>query len=409
MSPAWRYFPMPVQGAGRRLSEMSLGGNDNLQVDSERVSEDGGARQYSDALDTMWIQAHHTFAPQGDDRNGCPRHVRWINAPTRTDDSGDVPLAQGKWAETITAQLSTLDPLNLTNKDIVDLSGRVYCYCTVKGPGGVRLGKTHLTYRSFGRKDAKGSTGLPFPPATRGVFYFHDRTNIHPVAGDVRFRAFPPGSVQNSDDIHDLFVKGHDLLDHTGLAPWHISLLSVIYWKRPGFYTSLKNSGYITDEAEEEVERLRLACSSKGNASSGLKSQIVERFTDPFIMDLSLWAVSMVFLAKEGIIPHSLPVRAITTVNVKSSPQQPTYSGTILVRFEMIEHRGGQQVVLRVLKFLKPPNPDDLVVQKEGELLKKWSHVKKREQVWMAAPRTKWITPSSLKMLEETYLRKNTV
>ncbi|KAJ3511784.1 hypothetical protein NMY22_g15542 [Coprinellus aureogranulatus] len=84
------------------------------------------------------------------------------------------------------------------------------------------------------------------------------------------------------------------------------------------------------------------------------------------------------------------------------------YSGIVLVRFEMIEHKGKKRVVLRVLKFLKPPDPNDSVVQEEGSFLKKFHRERKVETVWMAGTQTRFITPSSFKLLEETYLPNST-
>lgn len=51
-----------------------------------------------------------------------------------------------------------------------------------------------------------------------------------------------------------------------------------------------------------------------------------------------------------------------------------------------------KRIVLRVLKFLKPPNPGDEVVQKEGELLKQYDIAAKVERVWKARSDTRFIT-----------------
>jgi hypothetical protein len=79
------------------------------------------------------------------------------------------------------------------------------------------------------------------------------------------------------------------------------------------------------------------------------------------------------------------------------------------VRFEAVSVRQGKnqelrnKVVVRILKFLKPPNPSDLVVQQEGELIKRYDYRDKVESTWVAnAP--KFMSPSSLALLEETYL-----
>ena len=79
------------------------------------------------------------------------------------------------------------------------------------------------------------------------------------------------------------------------------------------------------------------------------------------------------------------------------------------MRFEAVLVQQGRnqelhkKVGLRVLKFLKPPNPSDRVVQQGGELLKIYNHGDKVERPWIRnAPKA--ISPSSLALLEETYL-----
>ncbi|KAJ3545690.1 hypothetical protein NMY22_g2331 [Coprinellus aureogranulatus] len=331
-----------------------------------------------------------------------PQQVRCIKTIASQDaESGLGMKDSSKTPHSWTFTPSTLDPSRLTRNDIVDLSGLRRCVLRDAPSSGNRRLLVRIAYKALGT----ATVLLPFPAGTSGVFYFHDRRSVHPVAGGLRFRVLPAASIQGTESPLELFAKGHDLLDYTGFAPWQISLLSAMYRKR-SIYSLLKKGGCITDEAEEEVERLR----SEGKAVCGINSQIVERFTDPFIIDLSLSEERVVFLANEGIVPHRFSVRNITRMQGLDPhwEQRSNYSGTVLVRFEMIEHQGKQRVVLRVLRFLKPPNPGDPITQEEGELLKKWDPVKKLEQVWMASSGSKWMTPSNLKLLEETYLTKTT-
>ena len=59
---------------------------------------------------------------------------------------------------------------------------------------------------------------------------------------------------------------------------------------------------------------------------------------------------------------------------------------------------------MRVLKFIEPPNPEDKVFQREGELLKKYDAIHDRETVWVGLSKYK-ISPTSWKLLEDAYLR----
>ncbi|KAJ3525703.1 hypothetical protein NMY22_g10466 [Coprinellus aureogranulatus] len=339
-----------------------------------------------------------------------PHSVRRVNTVALQDIGVNVPERHGtfRWKASPTVRLSTLDPSRLTRSDIIDMSGKLGCYLV---PKGTPRNTEQLTvrYKALAPKKVQiPRIQIPFPPGTTGVFYFNDRRRFHPVAGDIRFRVLPVNTDQvsvNNVDFSAQFAQGHDLLGHDGLFPWRISLLSIMYARRP-IYGFMKKQGYITEEAEEEVKKLRQSPAFKKLlASQGLPRQTVEIFTDPFIIDLSAVGLDIVFFTKEGIIPVQLRPRQLTAVQggLRGTP----YSGIVLVRFEMIEHRGKKRVVLRVLKFLKPPDPNDSVVQEEGSLLKKFHRAKNVETVWMAGTQTRFITPSSLKLLEETYLHNS--
>ena len=79
----------------------------------------------------------------------------------------------------------------------------------------------------------------------------------------------------------------------------------------------------------------------------------------------------------------------------------------MLARFEAVRLGSESRVVIRVFKYLKPPNPGDTVVQKEGELLTKYDPVDKVAKPWVSRVIPKSITPSSLKLLEHAYISKD--
>ena len=80
------------------------------------------------------------------------------------------------------------------------------------------------------------------------------------------------------------------------------------------------------------------------------------------------------------------------------------------MRLEAIQwgSKNHSRVVIRVLKYIKPPVSLDAasVVQKEGELLTKYNPVNKVEEPWVSTGLPKILTPSSLKLSENTYIRK---
>lgn len=319
-----------------------------------------------------------------------------------------LPPASMKYTKT-TGLLSTLDPKKITWNDVLDLSGIGECDINVCG------GMSSISYKKFGSAQSGSVVRVPFPPGTKGVFYFNDRTNVHPVAGDIRFRVLPLDRAKAQDwklvDITKLFAEGEDLLDHTGFSHWRVSLLSIIYKQRVGLFELVKQCGYVSQAAEAQVERLRLAVAANlglGMRSfvRGITSQILDSIVDPFILDLCSHGQHMVFLQQGHITPHTLMPRQMTTTRPmrNSPPRSAAYSGTVLVRLEMIRHEGRNRVVLRVLKFLKPPNPNDMVFQEEGKLLKKYHPSYATEDLWMAGERTKFISLSSMQLLEKTYL-----
>lgn len=86
-----------------------------------------------------------------------------------------------------------------------------------------------------------------------------------------------------------------------------------------------------------------------------------------------------------------------------------------MVRFELarVKPLGEPALVLRVLKIVEPPTPEDAEIAnelfREGELIYKYDLVeRKRTKLWTInrASEDRFITPSSRKILEETYLSK---
>jgi hypothetical protein len=58
---------------------------------------------------------------------------------------------------------------------------------------------------------------------------------------------------------------------------------------------------------------------------------------------------------------------------------------------------------MRVVKFVRPPSPDDQVFQVEGELVKRFNPKTKLERPLYMPNVSRFISPSSMKILEETY------
>ncbi|TEB20636.1 hypothetical protein FA13DRAFT_207056 [Coprinellus micaceus] len=304
------------------------------------------------------------------------------------------------------SKVSTLNPSECRTQDILDLSE--IREKTLFLEGLPAIANCTIVYKWLHDPTTGKTSVVPFPPNSKGIFYFHNRSSVHPVAGDVRFRVLPVDEVEDwsSVDMADLFARGHDLIDHGGHGPWRISLLQVLYTGPAPLRNFMRAKGYISAAAEEEMRR----STSAGVKVRACKAEhIVEKITDPFVLDLSLSGPCVVCLQKEGITYTQLNGWGWMGGHPPRGMFKPLYSGTALVRFEALSVLQGRnqelrnKVVLRVLKFLKPPKPGDLVVQQEGELLKRYDHRDKVEATWVAnAPN--FMSPSSLALLEETYL-----
>lgn len=226
----------------------------------------------------------------------------------------------------VSVQLHTLDPAKFTRNEVVDLSG-VTATPWVKLSNG---GTMNVNYKAFGAGGTSNYIQVPFPPGTKGIFYFHDRTIEHPVAGDIRFRVLPVNHAQDwsSVDATELFARGHDLLDCHGFAPWRIPLLAIIYKQRRGLYPFMKELGHISEAAETQVNCFRIALATQNRVATCVHSQIVERITHPFIMDLAMSAETFIFLTAEGITRRVIPTRRITVKQRQGvCYPAPAYSG----------------------------------------------------------------------------------
>ncbi|OSC96871.1 hypothetical protein PYCCODRAFT_1214423 [Trametes coccinea BRFM310] len=80
--------------------------------------------------------------------------------------------------------------------------------------------------------------GTPFPPGTRGFFYWKSFRGFHPMSGELRFRITP-------DARRESFTQGRDLLGPDDF-PWRIPALTILsVW--PPLMEQLKGEGYLSE------------------------------------------------------------------------------------------------------------------------------------------------------------------
>lgn len=322
----------------------------------------------------------------------------------------------------------------------MDLSGRPARSFAFEGLP-MRTERWTVSYKQLGNSSRGTKKAICFPPDTKGFFYFCDRTTTNPLAGDVRFRVLPQDAIEKSNSVSgtELFARGYDLLNYDGTKPWGPSLPCIIYLKTSGVYAFMKKQGLIADEAElrlQRLQRLKPHSVAKGVGSEFFcmaQSQVLDQVTSPFSVDLSKYEQRVMILHSEGILNHRFTTRSMTMKHPPPGSSlnwyPPSYSGesppscvlsckhslTIrmsigkaLVRYEMVrrETEKRDHAVVRILKYVQPPNPGDEVVQKEGELMKQYDPVEKVETVWTSS-RKNFLTPLLLEELARAYLSKD--
>ncbi|KAF5341673.1 hypothetical protein D9611_001990 [Ephemerocybe angulata] len=292
--------------------------------------------------------------------------------------------------------VSNLDPNHLKMSDIVDLNGPVRP--SVRFGGSVTLLNYHHT-----------NTHIPFPPNSRGFFYYHSRPGLPAGAGDIRFRVVDSQSAP--DSAGDLFANGRDMLDHTGHRPWHIHMLQLYTTRNyDPIRQFLLSQGLIDAAQDREIEQ-RVSVS---NLKSG-GWPILDTISDTFVIQLPMAVLRLAFIHGECIVPASSVGYRLHWRDAR----RRVYQGAAVARLELKKaetnkmfygvKEGEVVLVLRILKLLDPVSLDGVPFRlPEGNDL-----IQGRSPNWSwctsldRAQRLGIITPTSLKKLEELYLDKN--
>jgi hypothetical protein len=203
------------------------------------------------------------------------------------------PKPSGKRTHRRYPTITNLDPNCLRRDEILDLSHKRWPV----------LGFSTSDFRSSTSKKqmlaygtSKG-TGYPYPPNSKGWLYFHRRPDSHPLAGELRFRTLSGGSLSNlahNSDLKKLFAEGMDLrsIDHT---IWRVPLLHLYRLHKP-IYNLLVSQNLISSSLHLDIERWVPAAYQFGR-----KMTLIEKITDPFLVDFSLTYHRFYILQEEGI------------------------------------------------------------------------------------------------------------
>ncbi|KAF7328847.1 hypothetical protein MVEN_02514200 [Mycena venus] len=231
-------------------------------------------------------------------------------------------------------RLSTLNPAYLLTKDYTILSN-------LRHPCIAFIPKTSSFPVRFFKKDAAYQ---PFPPETRGFFYYYAPKHLPPMAGGLRFRITPRGHPAS-------FPDGHDLL-HEGL-PWEISLVTIVssVGRKSVLREQLLNEGLVT---QADLDKCRTITPNKKRLDSKITLYRLEQpFPVSFHHGLHVWVVG-----DTKIKPWTYQYMFADT-RAHFRPLVRPYTGSALAQFELSklpEHiSNSNTVVMRIVKMLTAP------------------------------------------------------
>ncbi|KAF7329494.1 hypothetical protein MKEN_00211800 [Mycena kentingensis (nom. inval.)] len=245
----------------------------------------------------------------------------------------------------------TLDPKKLRPNDYLDISSSLEIFLRT------------ITYLPHA-----GHSFTPFPPNTRGFFYFQRPADALPdaLAGGVRFRRVPRPNAS--------FASGNDLLLPDG-SLWEVPLTKVVT-RSPAWTQLLLDDGLIAPALVEVAHKLAQGL-SRVNFPRTYLHAFGQPFEGPFGPDQNLTIVR----AGEA---RTLRMRS-PFMQKRDGVHFCPYRGRALMRFELSDdpkysERPNRRAVLRILKLLQPISWNVLekydgriVPPMEGELVRRHS------------------------------------
>ena len=116
------------------------------------------------------------------------------------------------------------------------------------------------------------TAGFPFPPGTKGIFYYRQPPGLPPMAGEMRFRI--------CDDASQ-FAHGKDLEVGPG-RPWNIPLINIVKVRNyKAIRDLLLDEGFIDHELVADIENMKFVSTTGGRVIA------LYDIDQPFSIDLS--------------------------------------------------------------------------------------------------------------------------
>jgi hypothetical protein len=146
------------------------------------------------------------------------------------------------------------------------------------------------------RRGSRELVRIPFPPGTKGIFYYHLSPGCPPQAGELRFKKC---------DSAKQFHEGEDLQVDTG-QPWSLSLLNIVQsTPRNAFLRELLiEPGLVDQELVADLRRLFEGAKAKdpghglGFSRGGLTLHDIDQ---PFVTDVHLTNFTARLVTRQSI------------------------------------------------------------------------------------------------------------
>ncbi|KAJ3547481.1 hypothetical protein NMY22_g1633 [Coprinellus aureogranulatus] len=228
-----------------------------------------------------------------------------------------------------------------------------------------------------------------YPSDATGFFYFSRPDPLpHPAAGHFRFRVVPKPDPT-------LFSAGYDLVEpETGMV-WGKHLLHLILNRTDRhLYNVILKEGIITPEEDRRIRDM-LPKSRQALARGQRSLQVLDSILDPFIVDFSRTSFHLLVADPDRVYEINKPHR---WANDAMGPIPSPYSGLGLCEFVLLDGTP-KPLGIRLLRYLKPPRPEDIVKQVEGTLIKRYSAAVTKKTESLVTKSAKLLSEHSYRLL----------
>ncbi|KIM41277.1 hypothetical protein M413DRAFT_27662 [Hebeloma cylindrosporum] len=199
--------------------------------------------------------------------------------------------------------------------------------------------------------EKKGGSGalVPFPPGTKGLFYYHLAPGSPPQAGEIRFK--------ECDSVQQ-FSSGEDLQVDTG-APWTLPLFNIVNsTPRRGYLEEpLLAPGLVDQELVADLQRLvRDSRRCKRLLHYGIALYEIDQ---PFVTDLHVATFGARLITRQTIQTFADIAfwPTLTRHSLRIPGNRPPFYGRVRARFELMNTPQDEErpiLHLRILGIIKP-------------------------------------------------------